>query len=77
MRTEKIFACPLRVRHHAEDVAVEIAEAGNVIAGAVGICSLSDLAVLIAITKNDLIVFHQLMVCRVIASVIALSVSNR
>src|SRR5438128_5337260 len=57
MRTKEVLACSLRVRHHAKHIPIKIADAGNVTAGAVGICLLGNLAVFVTVAKNDLIVF--------------------
>src|SRR5580765_263529 len=64
------------MRHHAEDVPVEVADACDVRASPVWVSRVGDLAVRIAVAKDDLAVLLERVKSRIVASVIAFGMGD-
>ena len=75
-RAKRRFHGALRMRHHAEDVAPAIAQAGDGLARTVGIGGGIERAVRRTVAEGNLIVAFQLGERSVVANVVAVSVRN-
>src|SRR5690349_23154845 len=73
-RSEQVFASAFRVRHQSEDVAFPVTNSRNVITRAVWVGFVGDVAVLVAIAKDDALFTLQFGERRVVANVIAFGV---
>src|SRR6185436_8283243 len=70
---QQIFTGTLRMRHQSQHIATAITNASDIVARAIRIRGVGHISAAVAVTKNDLLVAHQVFKGRVVTDIVAFS----